>query len=128
VRQLIAVSSVGAQPASKNFYLSVKGEVEDTLSRLRFGRLDILRPGLLRGRREGPLRRGTRGDDRQPGGGPVSARFAAQVPLHPRFRGGGGNPWPCRDQADGRFVHEHDAILRATALASGAGTVSLPCG
>ncbi|MES2301389.1 MAG: NAD(P)H-binding protein [Pseudomonadota bacterium] len=55
-RQMIVVSSVGAQFSSKNFYLSVKGEVEDKLARLHFDRLDILRPGLLRGHREGPPR------------------------------------------------------------------------
>lgn len=55
-RQLIVVSSVGAEFASKNFYLSVKGEVEDKLAKLHFERLDLLRPGLLRGHREGPAR------------------------------------------------------------------------
>lgn len=55
-RQLIVVSSVGARFSSKNFYLSVKGEVEDRLAKLRFDRLDILRPGLLRGRRDGAAR------------------------------------------------------------------------
>ncbi|MCH7629275.1 MULTISPECIES: NAD(P)H-binding protein [Novosphingobium] len=53
VRQLIVVSSVGAALSSRNFYLSVKGEVEDQLVKLHFDRLDILRPGLLRGQREG---------------------------------------------------------------------------
>lgn len=56
VRQVIVVSSVGAALSSRNFYLSVKGEVEDRLAKLHFERLDILRPGLLRGRREGTVR------------------------------------------------------------------------
>lgn len=55
-RQLIVVSSIGARFSSKNFYLSVKGEVEDRLAKLRFERLDIVRPGLLRGPRDGPAR------------------------------------------------------------------------
>lgn len=55
-RQVIVVSSVGAQFSSKNFYLSVKGEVEDKLAKLHFDRLDIIRPGLLRGKREGAPR------------------------------------------------------------------------
>ncbi|MDP3551427.1 MAG: NAD(P)H-binding protein [Novosphingobium sp.] len=55
-RQLIVVSSVGAELGAKNFYLSVKGEVEDKLAKLHFDRLDLLRPGLLRGHREGPAR------------------------------------------------------------------------
>lgn len=56
VRQVIAVSSVGAAAGASNFYLSVKGEVEDALAKLRFDRLDLIRPGLLVGRREGPPR------------------------------------------------------------------------
>ena len=56
VRHLIAISSVGAASGTSNFYLSVKGEVEDALAKLRFERLDIIRPGLLVGRREGPVR------------------------------------------------------------------------
>jgi uncharacterized protein YbjT (DUF2867 family) len=55
-RQAILVSSVGADAASRNFYLSVKGETEVALNALNFARLDILRPGLLRGHRTGPLR------------------------------------------------------------------------
>ena len=55
-RQLIVVSSVGAQFSSKNFYLSVRGEVEDKLAKLHFDRLDLIRPGILRGKREGAAR------------------------------------------------------------------------
>jgi uncharacterized protein YbjT (DUF2867 family) len=47
----ILVSSAGASRQSGNFYLRVKGEVEDGLESLGFKRLDILRPGLLRGAR-----------------------------------------------------------------------------
>jgi uncharacterized protein YbjT (DUF2867 family) len=56
VRQMIIVSSVGADPGSRLFYPRVKGEVEEALAALAFDRLDILRPGLLRGER-GPERR-----------------------------------------------------------------------
>lgn len=56
VRQMIAVSSVGADPNARAFYLRVKGETEQALRGLGFDRLDILRPGLLRGDR-GPERR-----------------------------------------------------------------------
>ena len=52
-RQVIVVSSVGADATARNFYLSVKGETEASLNALNFARLDILRPGLLRGRRGG---------------------------------------------------------------------------
>ncbi len=56
VRQVILVSSVGADAASRNFYLSVKGQAEASVNALNFPRLDILRPGLLRGARQGPAR------------------------------------------------------------------------
>jgi len=56
VRHMIIVSSVGADPGARLFYPRVKGEMEDALSALAFDRLDILRPGLLRGER-GPDRR-----------------------------------------------------------------------
>jgi uncharacterized protein YbjT (DUF2867 family) len=51
VRQFIAISSAGADRSSRHLYLRVKAEVEDQLSRLRFERLDIIRPGLLKGKR-----------------------------------------------------------------------------
>jgi uncharacterized protein YbjT (DUF2867 family) len=59
-RQLIVVSSIGADPAARNFYLAVKGETEAALNALNFARLDILRPGLLRGARGGAPRRAER--------------------------------------------------------------------
>ncbi|MBO9698142.1 MAG: NAD-dependent dehydratase [Sphingopyxis sp.] len=55
---MIAVSSVGAAAKSGNFYLRIKGETEDDLAALGFERLDLLRPGLLRGDRPGPQRLG----------------------------------------------------------------------
>lgn len=56
IAQMIAVSSVGADPESRNFYLRTKGEMEEALRSLGFDRLDLVRPGLLRGDR-GPERR-----------------------------------------------------------------------
>lgn len=52
VEQFIVVSSVGADPASKNFYLRVKGELEQELSKLPFRAIHILRPSLLIGKRQ----------------------------------------------------------------------------
>lgn len=46
-----AVSSVGADPAARSFYLRVKGEAERDLRALHFPHLTIFRPGLLRGPR-----------------------------------------------------------------------------
>ena len=57
-RQAIVVSSVGASAKAGNFYLRTKGETEDGLRALGFERLDILRPGLLTGERQGPARVG----------------------------------------------------------------------
>ena len=52
-RQAIVVSSVGADARSRNFYLSVKGAMEDDVAALGFERVDFLRPGLLLGERAG---------------------------------------------------------------------------
>lgn len=54
--RMVVVSAVGAAPASRSFYLRVKGEMERDLATLDFARLDILRPGLLHGTRQGDFR------------------------------------------------------------------------
>jgi uncharacterized protein YbjT (DUF2867 family) len=59
-RRMVVVSSVGADPGSANFYLRIKGEMERALEGIGFDRLDILRPGLLRGWRDGDRRAGER--------------------------------------------------------------------
>jgi len=51
-QQMVFVSSVGATRQTSNFYLRVKGETEDLLERMKFHRVDILRPGVLLGPRE----------------------------------------------------------------------------
>ncbi|MEO7786792.1 MAG: NAD-dependent dehydratase [Sphingomicrobium sp.] len=50
-RQFILVSSVGADPDARAFFLATKGRIEQQLGVVGFDRLDILRPGLLRGAR-----------------------------------------------------------------------------
>jgi uncharacterized protein YbjT (DUF2867 family) len=50
-RHAVLVSSVGASRQSGNFYLRVKGEVEDALERIGFERVDLVQPGLLLGER-----------------------------------------------------------------------------
>ncbi len=57
---MIFISSVGADTGSKNFYLRIKGEMEQALEGLGFDRLDIVRPGLLRGSRGADRRLGER--------------------------------------------------------------------
>jgi uncharacterized protein YbjT (DUF2867 family) len=59
-RQLLLVTSVGADAGSRNFYLSTKGKAEADVRGLGFARVDIFRPGLLVGQRAGPLRAGER--------------------------------------------------------------------
>ena len=50
--RLIVVSSIGADPASSNFYLKVKGETEAALGNLGFAELHLLRPSMLYGPRK----------------------------------------------------------------------------
>ena len=57
-QHFIMVSSVGASAGSSTFYLKAKGEAEEAVKALGFNRVDILRPGLLRGDRQGPIRWG----------------------------------------------------------------------
>ena len=53
VQRFVVVSSVGANPHSRNFYMRTKGETEQALSLLGFAGLDIVQPGVLLGwRRE----------------------------------------------------------------------------
>ena len=77
-RHMIAVSSVGASAKSGNFYLRTTGETERDLIALGFDRLDILRPGLLRGDRPGPPRLGE-------GWATIAAPITDAL-LHGRFR------------------------------------------
>lgn len=114
VANMVLVSSAGADPRSKNLYLRTKGEVENEVSRVGFKRLDILRPGLLKGARRDDLR-------------PVEAlaQFASPVidPLLPAkwemFRSIDADI-VCEAalglalrKAQGRFTHGNEAIKRA---------------
>jgi uncharacterized protein YbjT (DUF2867 family) len=109
----VLVSSAGADLLSKTFYLRVKGEIEAAVAKLRFRRLDILRPGLLRGPRGGDRRplerlgiiaspltdlllRGARRGFRS-----IQAETVAEAALQ-----------GAREKAAGRFVHDNDGIRR----------------
>jgi len=48
-QRFVVVSSAGADPRSRNFYLRTKGEMEEELEGVGFAALDILEPGLLLG-------------------------------------------------------------------------------
>jgi uncharacterized protein YbjT (DUF2867 family) len=54
-QRFVVVSSVGADPRAKNFYLRTIGELEEALIAIGFQALDILQPSLLLGWR-GQLR------------------------------------------------------------------------
>ncbi|WP_095011507.1 NAD(P)H-binding protein [Tsuneonella mangrovi] len=116
IERMIAVSSAGADYASRNFYLQVKGEVDRDLSRLGFKRLDILRPGLLRGRREGDRRLLER----------LGIVFAPLTNLfmHGRYRAYRSVKATmmadaifalAMRRAGGRFTHDPDSIARSAA-------------
>lgn len=112
-RHMIVISAIGADSGSRNFYLRVKGEVEDSLRALNFERLDILQPGLLTGNRtndprtmeraaillspftdmlmHGPLRRYRSS----------SATNVAAAAAHLAYAGG-----------QGAFIHRYDDIGR----------------
>ena len=119
VEHMIVVSSVGANPLAKGRYLRVKGEMEGMLSRLRFRRLDILRPSLLRG---------PRGESR-----PLERIGQALAPLLDLAMRGKYRPYHsisadtvahvifalCRERAAGHFTHDYDAMLRALRRAGG---------
>lgn len=113
IRQVIAISSVGADSGSRNFYLRVKGEVEQALGKVGVPRLDVIRPGLLTGPRE-ELRPGERLG--------MLASPVADLLLHGKYRKyrsikadtiARAIVGLTREKAAGRFVFEHDAIRRA---------------
>jgi uncharacterized protein YbjT (DUF2867 family) len=122
VSNFVLVSSFGADMASRAFYLRVKAEIEAALRKLRFHRLDILRPGLLRGPRSGDRRPGERqaiafsplmnlflhGERRRFRA--IDARLVARAALE-----------GAREKARGTFVHENDAILRLERRLDGLG-------
>jgi uncharacterized protein YbjT (DUF2867 family) len=109
----VLVSAVGADAHSRAFYWRVKGEVETALRKLGLHRLDILRPGLLRG---------PRGNDRRPRErlavllSPLADLFLqgarrrlrsidARVVARAALRG-------AQEKARGTFVHDNDGIHR----------------
>jgi len=110
MRQMIAISSVGADPAAKNFYLRVKGEVEQKL-----GKVGL--PRLLRGPRE-EIRPAERLG--------MIASPLLDLALHgayAKYRSIKADVVAraivglTREKMAGRFVFEHDAILRAASRA-----------
>jgi uncharacterized protein YbjT (DUF2867 family) len=52
-QRFVVISSVGADPGARNFYLRTKGEMEQRLAEAGFESLDLLQPSLLLGWRDG---------------------------------------------------------------------------
>ncbi len=52
VRKFLVVSSIGAKPSSRNFYLRTKGNMEKGILALNFENICIVRPSILLGQRE----------------------------------------------------------------------------
>ena len=77
-RQFIAISSTMADSSASSFYLKTKGEAEDLLRAQHFDRLDIIRPGLLRGERINDTRLGE--------SLAIAASPLMDLLLHGRFR------------------------------------------
>lgn len=114
VPNMVLVSAAGADARSKSFYMRVKGETEEALTRIGFKRLDILHPGLLRGERVGDLRFAERA---APVAAPlidpllagkwaryrsIDAGLVAEAALGLALR-----------RAGGRFTHDNEAMRRA---------------
>lgn len=114
ISNFVMLSSSGADARSKSFYMRTKGETEQAVSSIGLKRVDILRPGLLKG---------SRIDDLRPL--ETAAQIASPIldPLMP-------NKWSgyrsidadivCEAamglalrKAAGRFTHDNEAIKRA---------------
>jgi uncharacterized protein YbjT (DUF2867 family) len=114
-RQFVLVSSVGADPASKNFYLRTKGELEQEIVKLGFQAVHIFRPSVLLGERQ-EFRFGER----------IMQAIAPALNLVMvgglrRYRAihasavGKAMVVAAREESNGVFIHEYDAILKLAA-------------
>jgi uncharacterized protein YbjT (DUF2867 family) len=106
-RRFLLVSALGADPASRSFYLRVKGETERDLAAVGLPQLLIFRPSLLAGPR----------DEARPGESLANAALGLAGPLLPRRL----RPVPdrvlaramlaaAREEAAGFRVYESDEI------------------
>ena len=114
ISNFVLVSSAGADPRSKNFYLKVKGETEALVTKVGFKRLDILQPGLLRGAREGDRRVKERlAIALSPVIDPLlPAKYAAFRSIEASLVAQAALGLAMR-KAPGRFTHDNEAMRRA---------------
>jgi uncharacterized protein YbjT (DUF2867 family) len=113
IPHLIVISSAGANSHARSRYLRVKAETEDALMKLGLRRLDILRPGLLVGRRA----------ERRP----VERLAMLASPATDFLMFGGARKYRsirvdvlvqaifslARERARGRFIHDSEMLKRA---------------
>ena len=114
VLNMVLISAAGADLKSKHLYLKVKAETEQAVSKIGFKRLDILRPGLLRGAREGDFRLAEKAamtvaplvepllPSKYEMYHSVKADLVAEAALGLAMR-----------RAQGRFTHDNEAMKRA---------------
>ena len=100
-----------ADSSAASFYLKTKGEAEDLLRAQNFDRLDIIRPGLLRGERTNDNRMGERLA--------IAASPVLDMLLHGKFRRyrsilagdvAGAIVALIGESVPGVYTHENDAI------------------
>ena len=114
-RHAIVVSSVGASRQSANFYLRIKGEVEDTFGTMGFERLDIVQPGLLLGNRETPRPGEALAQRLAPLFNPLlMGRFKAYRSIASE-QVAGAIAKLTGETTPGRFVHTYDDIIAQAA-------------
>ena len=117
LERMVSVSSVGANAFSDNFYLKTKGETEKALAKVGFRRLDILRPGLLRGTRKADLRP-------LEGLGRIASPVADLVlrGKYEKYRSIHAATMAhavlalAKRRTQGKFVHEHEGLQRAAKM------------
>ncbi|GMN13277.1 NAD(P)H-binding protein [Altererythrobacter sp. MTPC7] len=117
LERMVSVSSVGADAFSDNFYLKTKGETEKALAKVGFRRLDILRPGLLRGTRKADLRP-------LEGLGRIASPVADLVlrRKYEKYRSIHASTMAhavlalAKRRTQGKFVHEHEGLQRAAKM------------
>ncbi|GMN02645.1 NAD(P)H-binding protein [Erythrobacter sp. MTPC3] len=114
VLNMVLISAAGADPGSKSLYMRVKGETEQLVTKVGFKRLDILRPGLLRGARAGDFRLAEKAGmlvapliepllpSKYEMYHSIDADLVAQAALGLALR-----------RAQGRFTHDNEAMKRA---------------
>ena len=115
VKQFVLCSSVGANAKARNFYLRVKGELEEGIGKLGFFAFKVFRPGLLLGQRT----------EHRPG----ERLMTTLAPLFnlamigglKRYRAipaaavGRGMVSAAQKDGSGTSIYEYDSILRLTA-------------